>query len=219
MRATVHRAEFIDKLVMQLIQEKITQNFQKPESPGDYEKILAKFKKIEELHSERLTLLTKMHYSSYKREQILKQLRDIRDEIDFLQEEISSLFKTNPEENPLTYPLFETSPDDVNELDLTYRRELVKMLIRRVRFFNEYLILRINPITKEDEEKSDEMGRIYHINMRAIDRGEGIDLPDKEEIEESARKMQQAGPEIEEEEPGEEEEEYSEDDIEYIDED
>ncbi len=182
-RAGFHRAEFIDRLLLQLIQRRITQNFPEPKAEGDYEALLEKFKKIDELYSQRLTLLNKMHYASYKRDEILADIRKVKDEIEELESEVKSLFSKGPNKNPLMYPIFNTPPDEINSLDLTYRRELVKLTIIRVRFFNEFLIVRMKPLTAEDEAKSDEMGRIFNINLRVTDRGEKVELPQPEEIE------------------------------------
>ncbi len=177
-RSTAHRADFIDRLLLQLIQKRITENFPKPKSGEHYEQMLEKFKQLEELQSDRLSLLTKLHYASYKRDKILEELRDIDDRIKNFKDEIKSLFNAKADNNPLIYPLFETPPSEINTLDLTYRRELVKTFVRRLRFFNEFLIVRLNPITEEDERKSDEMGRIFHLNLRMTNRGEKINLPE-----------------------------------------
>jgi len=186
--STVHRAEFIDRLLLQLIQKHITKNLPKPKSGGHYKKMLKEFKELEKLQSERLSLLTKLHYASYKRDEVLEELRTIGDKINEYQNKISSLFSTKTESNPLIYPLFKTPPYEINTLDLTYRRELVKTLVRRIRFFNEFLIVRLNPITEEDKRKSDEMGRIFHLNLRISNRERKIELPDDKKNETSSDK-------------------------------
>ena len=207
------RADFVDRLVLQLIQRRITENFPEPEEQGDYEGLLEKFRKIHQLQSERINLLTKMHYASYKRNQILEQLSQIKQKIESINDEISALFSADVKNNPLLYPLFNVKPEEINTLDLEYRRELVKFFIRRIRYFNEFLVVRMRPITSEDERKSDEMGRVFHINMRYSERRNEIELPDKEQIEENAKKFEEVGPQEREIEI---DENYSEDDIKFI---
>lgn len=216
LRSMPQRADFVDKLLLQLIQRRITENFPEPEEQGDYEGLLEKFRKIHQLQSERINLLTKMHYASYKRNQILEQLNQIKQEIERINDEISALFSADVKNNPLLYPLFNVKPEEINTLDLEYRRELVKFFIRRIRYFNEYLVVRMRPITPEDERKSDEMGRVFHINMRYSERRNEIELPDKEQIEENAKKFEEVGPREREIEIG---EHYSEDDIKFVGED
>ncbi|MCD6417931.1 zinc ribbon domain-containing protein [bacterium] len=180
-----HRAEFIDKMLLQLIQRRITENFPEPKEQGDYEALLKKFKLLDKLHSERLELLNKMHYASYKRDEILRQLSDMKDEINSIQEEIHSLFSSGASENPLMNPLFNTPPENINELDLEYRRELVKLTTRRIRFFNEFLIATMLPLTEKEKETMGSMGKTYNINLRVADRAGQVELPSKDEIEKS----------------------------------
>ncbi len=193
-RSIPQRAEFVDKLVLQLIQKRITENFPEPKQQGDYEGLLEKFREIQKLQSTRLDLLTKMHYASYKRDQILAQIDEVKRKIAEIKAEIEKLFSAPAEENPLLYPLFKVKPEEINTLDLEYRRELVKLFIRRIRYFNEYLIVRMLPLTEEDRRKSDEMGRVFHINMRYSERHNELELPDKEQIEENAKKFEEVGP-------------------------
>ncbi len=177
-RASFHRASFIDKLVMQLIQRRIRESFPEPSSGEGYEELLEKFSEIDRLKSERLELLNKLHYASYKRGQVLEQISSLDEKVKEIESQIEKYFGSGFNENPLLYPLFTTPPDNLNELDLAYRRKLVQLLVRRIRFFNEFLIVRMNPLTDEDRAKSDEMGRIFHINLRLTDRERRIRLPD-----------------------------------------
>jgi hypothetical protein len=170
-----HRTEFIDRLLMQLIQSRIVDTFQIPD-----ENILKRFGELDEMHSQYLELLNRLHYASYKRDSILQEIQVIKNGIESFEKEIKSSFSQDADDNPLMLPLFRIAPADVNNLDLAYRRELVRVTTIRVRFFNEFIIVRMHPFTEEDEAKSDEMGRLFNINLRITDRGERIELPASE---------------------------------------
>jgi len=178
-RSDAHRALFVDKLVLQLIQQKLTESLDTPKSEGDYEKLSETFEEIAKLQSQKTGLLTKMHYSSYKRDKVLLELHRVQLQIDNIQEEVHKLFALTPDENPLLYKMFTTQPEEVGELNLLYRRELVYLLITRIRFFNEFLILRMLPITDEDRQKSDEYGRTYNINLRPRERDNKYEPPEE----------------------------------------
>ncbi len=176
-RSEAHRTIFVDKLVLQLIQKRLTESLDTPKSEGDYKNLLETFKEIEELQSLKTGLLTKMHYASYKRENVLLELRQVQEQIDTKQKKVHELFILTSDENPLIYKMFTTQPDEIGELNLLYRRELVQLLITRIRFFNEFLILRMLPITDEDKQKSDEYGRTFNINLRPRERDSKYEPP------------------------------------------
>ena len=182
-RSSYHRAEFIDRLLLELVQKRVTDKFSKPEGKGDFEGLLVKFQEMEAMHNERLKLLMNLHYASYKRDEVLAEIRECKDKIDALQSEVRRLFKTDDKDNPLMYPLFNTNTQDLNKLDLAYRRELVKMLVFRLRFFNEYLIVKMLPITKSEISQGDDFERVFNINLRFSERAWKTELPEPEELE------------------------------------
>ncbi len=174
--SSFQRTDFVDRLLMQLIQTKIKQNFKMPQKSGDIGELLQKFRYIEDLLSRRLDLLGKMHYASYKRDIVLAEIRELDDEIRIKQSEIKDLFSAELDENPLVYPLFATPPEQLNDLDLVYRRELVRTIVNRLRFFNEYILVRMIPFSEEEKRMSDSMGTISNIHLRVTERKYGAIL-------------------------------------------
>ena len=171
------RADFIDRLLMQLIQNRVVSTFPAPTGGSGYEGLLEKFKILDSLKLDKLQLLNSLHYLSYKRDIALEEIRLLKEKIDGLTDEIKSLFSADPQENPLMYPLFNTPPEQLSDLDLGYRRELVNTTVLRIRFFNEFLIVRMVPFADESVSSSDEWGRVYNINLRLLHQIESIKAP------------------------------------------
>ena len=177
-----HRTDFVDRIVMQLVQKRVKENLKKPRKTKGYEEILEKFRLIDELQSERMRLLTKMHYASYNRDAVLAEIREVEEKIEKMKDEVASHFGEDFSGSPLLYPLFETPPEELMDLDFMYLREIARIFVYRIRSFNEFLLLRVRPLNPDEMAKDDGMGKIVHINLRSQKRYKTVELPSKEDL-------------------------------------
>jgi len=180
--STYHRAVFIDKLLIQFLQKRLIENIPAPKSEGDLSGLLDMSSKLEKLQSNRKELLMKMHYASYKRDNVLSEIKDVKNEILSLEEEISKYFTSKIDENPLLYPIFNTPSEQVLSLNMFYLRELVKLLVNRLRLFNDFLTLRLKPLNEQELSKDDGFGKLRNVNLRISDRIRHAELPDPDSL-------------------------------------
>ncbi len=171
-----HRAQFIDRMIMELIQRRIVETFPQPAGEGDYEKLLEDFQTLSDLEVQKIKLMTELHYTAYNRELVVEKINALKKRGEEIRANIRAMFSLDRKDNPLFYKLFTTPREELGKLDLEYRRELVKMLINRIRYFNEFLLVKMFPLTEDDLRKSDEMGRTFNINLKVTERKLGTDI-------------------------------------------
>jgi len=106
-------------------------------------------------------------HAGYNRDDMVQELIQIEERIDAIREANSGLKSSNPAESRLLSPVFSAKdPSEIYPMNLSYKTELVKALVRRIRFFNETLIVKMNPLD-EEEQSLDKAGggKITNVHL------------------------------------------------------
>ncbi|RKZ29763.1 hypothetical protein DRQ36_07660 [bacterium] len=164
----IQRANFVDKKILVFLYERLHEKFPKAKgNSAEMDKLMEMFIQIEKMNEERGFLLEALPHAGYDRDKRLEELIKIENDIDTMRAEISGLNNKKPYKSPLLAPIFVIeSPEELMDLNLLYKRELINCLVRRMRFFNETLVVVVTPLDEEErriEEKSG--GKIQNIHF------------------------------------------------------
>jgi len=164
----VQRINFLDKKILEFIFKRLKKLFPNLKSENAHIDQLDKvFEKLDSLEKERSRILELLPSAGYNRDELMDRITTVEDEIVYLRGDISGINSENPQESPLLAPIFSIDdPAELEEFSLLYRRELVNSLIMRIRYFNEYLLVRPTPMTNEERRiESEGMGLIENIHL------------------------------------------------------
>lgn len=164
----IHRAIFIDAKLLEFLFDRLRSIFSEAVGKvGQRFQLDDFFEELARLESERKRILELLPHAGYNREKLLKDIISVEDKIYEMRRSVAGLDSKNPEKSKLLAPIF--SFENVEELkkeNLLYKREFVKALVKRMRFFNETLILRVTPLTDDEREieKKGE-GKLLNIHL------------------------------------------------------
>ncbi len=166
--SSIHRYQFIDNKLLSFIYDRLVGFFPKAKGSRSKMKFLDEgFKTLGGLEEKRGRLLEALSHAAYNRDDVLRELIQTEEEIEKLRAKLSGVSSKHPEKSALFAPIFlAKSADELQSLDLLHRRELVRATIRRIRYFNETLIVRVAPLDDEErrvEEKGG--GKIFNIHL------------------------------------------------------
>ncbi len=166
--SNIHRAEFVDNKLIDHLYERLNKKFPNVETPeGDQDELMRSFSVIDELEIKRRKLMELLPYAGYNRDDLVQELIEVEEEIDEIRKNNSGLESDDPSSSPLLSPVFAAkSVESLYDMNLSYRTELVKALVRRIRFFNETLIVKMKPLD-EEEGSLDQAGggKITNIHL------------------------------------------------------
>jgi len=187
-QSNIHRASFVDDKIMDFIYERLHEKF--PGTKGgkqEMEKLAEAFHNLEELENKRRKMVELLPHAGFDRDDLLKNLVEVEKEIDTLRKRNAGLDSENPGASPLLSAIFSfDKPEELHDLNVHFRTEIVKALMSRIRFFNETLIVKVVPLD-EEELKFDEEGggKIMNIHLaRYYQPYRDEDQTEQEEIEE-----------------------------------
>jgi hypothetical protein len=182
---------------MEFIYKRLREMF--PDATGSEadEKELNKiFGEFSFLELERKRILELLPHAGFDREKLMVDIIAVEDRMRWIREDVADLGGEHPETSKLLSPvLLLNNIDDINELNLLYKRELAKSLFERIRFFNETLILRIAPLDDDERRLEKEgIGKTQNIHLsydaRRFTEEDGIE-PEvmEEEIQKASEKL------------------------------
>lgn len=166
--SNIHRVEFVDNKLIDHIYERLVEKFPNAEpSERDIDELLRSFSKIDELEEERRKRMELLPHAGYNRDELVQELIEIEEKIDQIRMENSGLETDDPSSSPLLSPVFSSEkPEDLYSMNLSYRTELVKAIVKRIRFFNETLIVKMKPLDKKERSLNKAGGgRITNIHL------------------------------------------------------
>ncbi len=195
--SNIHRYQFIDGKILKFIYNRIKGFYTDFKGdPSLIKPLESNFKEIEKMDERRGFLLELLSHAGFNRDNILRELIDIEEKTEKLRDRLSGIHSKHPEKSELFAPIFLTeSFEEMQNYSLSYRRELVMAAIKRIRFFNETLIIRVTPLTEEEKRLDTEgHGKIFNIHL-AFDPDrlkidsiiEGKDDFDEQELSQSQR--------------------------------
>lgn len=166
----VQRTAYIDKLLIELIRQRIVSVFQKPKFSGNPDEVFEKFKEIEALQERRLHLLDKFHYASYKRDIVIAELNEVESKLRELEKALENYFISHPDDNPILSTIFETPAEKLGEFEISFRRMLVKTIVWRLRYFADFIVVSFQPLTPDELEQRDSKRLVSYISLRYSER-------------------------------------------------
>ncbi len=174
----IHRYQFIDNKLITFIYDRFRTIF--PNAEGNrknVQSLVAQFEEIARLDVRRRHLLELLPHAGFNRDDILKEIIDLEKTIKERRDKTAGFDENRPEKSTLFAPIFiAESPAELCTLDLLYLRELVRAAIRRIRFFNETLIVRVTPLTEEELHIDEEGGgKIFNLHLQFDPRSIEID--------------------------------------------
>ena len=190
----IHRHQFIDGKLIDFIYKRFREMF--PDVKGKKKNVKAlteEFEEIARLDKKRRHKLELLPHAGFNRDDLLKELIELEEIIKERRDKAAGLSDKRPEKSTLFAPIFiAESAEELFNLDLLYLRELVRAAVRRIRFFNETLILRVTPLDDEEHRLDTEgNGKLFNIHLqfdpRSLDIKEIIENPDPDEVQEPAK--------------------------------
>ncbi len=172
--SNIHRVSFVDDKLIDHVYDRLNEKFPNAKPVvKDMGELMASFTEIDELEEKRRHLMELLPHAGYNRDDMVQELIEIEERMETIRDENSGLKSTNPAESRLLSPVFSAKdPSEIYPMNLSYKTELVKTLVRRIRFFNETIIVKMNPLD-EEEASLDKAGggKITNIHLAYHYRG------------------------------------------------
>ncbi len=180
--SNIHRVSFLDNKIIDNLYERLHEKFPNSKAKSkDMDKLMASFELIDELEEKRRHLIELLPHAGFNRDNLVKDLVELEKRIEGMREQNSGLKSSDPASSPLLSPVFSAgNPSELYSMNLSYRTELVKALVRRIRFFNETLIVKLSPLDAEELSLDTASGgKVTNIHLayqfRDIEQSEDID--------------------------------------------
>ncbi len=165
-RSSQERTVFIDELLLSHIWERIN-NLPPPDNLSkSLDEALEISYKIKKVKDQRKEKLRELPTAGFNIDGLLEKIDKLEAKIKNLQEDIDDLRGLVPQQNILLKPIWALSQDEFLEQDLQWHRILISMLIYNIRFFNEFLVLRVMPFTDEEKETDTGWGKRLHLSLK-----------------------------------------------------
>lgn len=167
---TMHRTSFIDRKIMALIKKRMDALNITPRIDDPLLEMLPIFEQRTALLTERRSLLASLPIAGDRSPETINEIDKVESEVDAIDSDIKSFYGKPLEENPLIAIMHYHSPDELSELDIELSRALVRFFVIRIRYFNEFLLVRFRVLTEQEDKVTKGFGPQLGINMRAVRR-------------------------------------------------
>lgn len=155
--APFHRVNFVDKFAFELLVKEIRSSFallSKAELPQLRRIDPRLFALLNVRFREQGQLLEILERGTAMIEEVTTKLRAVTAEIEKIEGMLEQIARFPERKNPLIMPLLDPNFVLTDEFGLLHQRALVRMFIRSVRVFEEYLIVRMLDLQSGNDDKT-----------------------------------------------------------------
>lgn len=165
-RSMPQRSGFLDEAILRFIWKRVNE-LPPPESDSaNFDQAINMAKELREFQQKRQDKLQELPSAGYNVDKIMQEVKELEDKIDEIERDLEEFKELTPQENPLLRPLWYISLEEFLEREFEWHRALISLLVRNIRFFNEYLVLRVLPLTEEEDEYDQGFGKRAHVSLR-----------------------------------------------------
>lgn len=163
----IFSSAFIDRAIIRAISQRLKKNFPDDElpyiTPLDIEDVALRLKG---LYERKTALSYQLPYVTSRLGDVVEELKQLDALIEKTRKELEQFDTVRVDKNPYLRFLWYITDDEIKTLGLFARREIARSLIVNVRFFSDYIILKLKMEASETKGKLGERGRIISLNLK-----------------------------------------------------
>jgi hypothetical protein len=167
-KSGIQRAGFIDRKLIEFVKNRLSEKVGEFKWGLDESTLMMEFEQLTELAKMRKNMLTEMAYGGRDHDKLLKQIVNIENTYENQKNKLDTFDHLPLDENPLIGLMIEKEIDYIMGLDVNYLQKILSFTVINIRFFDDFLLLRSEPLDEREYEITDGFGPQNSIHLRRI---------------------------------------------------